>query len=261
MQLSARSYALTVSNTAAALNVEPPAEYLDELAHADEVAAVISGIAATTADDLHHAVIDAVSAGRDYRADENVTRLLVTSQIAASNIGQTARNRADNELRDTLAQHSDSILAGWSAALETHSDAMYAAAQAFPDMNLRDADKAIARGGAVMHHMHAVQAATKAWSAALAGHGALAAAARVSLSRHDALVYTAAPADELVYAIELARAERRDVSAWDLARAKVTLRLPTLGEYQKRVARFEADREAEARDYAARRQEAGFNTR
>jgi hypothetical protein len=118
MQLSAASFALTVARSAEKLNVELPDEYLDELAHADEVAAVVSGISATKVGELHNAVIDAVSAGRDYRTDQNVTRLFVASQIAASNIDQTARGRADNELRETLVEFADDILTGWADAVE-----------------------------------------------------------------------------------------------------------------------------------------------
>jgi hypothetical protein len=256
MQLSAASFALTVARSAEKLNVELPNEYLDELAHADEVAAVISGIAATTADELHNAVIDAVSAGRDYRTDENVTRLLVTRQIAASNIDQTARSRADNELRDTLVEFADVILTEWADALEPQTAALTAAAEAFPDLNLDNADAAVARGGDVMRHAHAVQVAGRAWTAAVEGFGALSAVARVSRSGQPALIYTPARAAEFAPAVEAARTKRTDISAQILVRHGVPLRLATLADYRERAATFEADRQAAELLETRRREEA-----
>ncbi|WP_155771489.1 aldehyde dehydrogenase [Mycobacterium asiaticum] len=239
---------MTVARAAEKLNVELPVEYLDELAHADEVAAVVSSISATGAGELHDAVIDAVSAGRDYRTDKNVSRLLVARQIAASNIEQTARTRADHELRETLTAFADIILTGWADALEPHTAALTVAADAFPDLDLHNADAAVARGGDAMGHAHAVQVADRAWSAAVVGFGALAAVARVSRSGQPALVYTPARAAEFALAVEAARTKRKDLTAFILAKHGVPLRLATLTEYRKRVDVFKQDREAAERD-------------
>jgi hypothetical protein len=59
----------------------------------------------------------------------------------------------------------------------------------------------------------------------------------------------------------MARDEHTDVDAWILARCGLSLRLATLGDFMARVATFDADVQAEHRDYAARRAEAGFETR
>jgi hypothetical protein len=256
MQLSAASFALTVARSAEKLNVELPDEYLDELAHADEVAAVVSGISATKVGELHNAVIDAVSAGRDYRTDQNVTRLFVASQIAASNIDQTARGRADNELRETLVEFADDILTGWADALEPQTAALAAAAEAFPGLDLNNADAAVERGGDFMRHAHAVQVAGRAWAAAVEGFGALATVARVSRSGQPALIYTPAPAAEFALAVEAARTEHTDISAQILSRHGVPLRLATLADYRQRAATFEADRQAAELLETRRREEA-----
>lgn len=56
----------------------------------------------------------------------------------------------------------------------------------------------------------------------------------------------------------MARTARTDIDAWLLARCGLDLRLATLGDFMARVATFNADREAEERDYAARAAAAGF---
>lgn len=255
MELSARSYATTVARSAEKLNVELPVEYLDELAHAEEVAAVVSSISATGASELHDAVIDAVSAGRDYRTDKNVARILVARQIAASNIEHTARTRADNELRATLVEFADVILTRWADALEPQTAALTAAAEAFPDLDLNNADAAVASGGDVMHHAHAVQVAGRAWTAAVEGFGALSAVARVDRSGHQALIYTPARAAEFALAVEAAHTNRTDLTAQILARHGVPLRLATLTDYRERAATFKADRQAEERHRAEAREQ------
>ncbi|WP_409371383.1 hypothetical protein, partial [Mycolicibacter algericus] len=99
MQISAASTALTIARSAKKLDVELPADYLDALAHAEEVAAVVATIYRSTPVALHHAVLDAISAGRDHTTDPLVLRHLVGQQIAASGIESTARARADSDLR------------------------------------------------------------------------------------------------------------------------------------------------------------------
>ncbi|BCO57893.1 aldehyde dehydrogenase [Mycobacterium intracellulare] len=242
MQISARGYQQIVHRTADVLGVELPAEYVDEIQHADEVAAAVAEIAATPAltARLHNSVIDAISEGRDYRTDKNVAQLLLAREIAASNISQTARTRAESELRETLIEHSQRILESWSAALSAHTDALTAAAEA--GLKIADSASVISKGGDDMRLLHDAQIAVTAWSAARTGFEALATIGGVTLAGPVPLIYTAAPSDEWAPAVEAARAQRRDVSAWDLARHRTALALPTLTEYQGRLATFQADR-------------------
>lgn len=255
MQISARGYQQIVHRTADVLGVGLPAEYVDEIHHADEVAAAIAEIAATPAltAALHNAVIDAISEGRDYRTDKNVAQLLLARELAASNISQTARTRAESELRETLVEHSQRILASWSDALTEHSAALSAAAEA--GLNLGNASDVVAKGGDDMRLLHAAQIAVTAWSAARTGFEAIATVTGVNLAGPIALIYTAAPPDEWAPAVEAARAQRRDISAWDLARHRTALALPTLTEYQGRLATFQADRRQRQQEEEKRREE------
>lgn len=256
MQVSARGYQQIVHKTADVLGVELPSEYIREIQHADEVAAAIAEIAVTPAltAALHNAVIDAISEGRDYRTDKRVQQLLTSRELAASNIAQTARIREESELRETLVEHADAILKSWSAALTEHSAALSDAAAA--GLKLGNAAAVITQGGDNMRLLHAAQAGVAAWSATRAGFEALATVAGVNLAGPAPLIYTAASYDEWAPAVEAARAQHRDVSAWDLAARKQTaLALPTLTEYQRRLAAFQADRRRQRQEEEKQREE------
>ncbi|OBF65859.1 hypothetical protein A5753_00750 [Mycobacterium sp. 852002-51971_SCH5477799-a] len=260
MQISARGYQQIVHKTAQILSVELPSEYVDQIQHADEVAAAIAEIAATPAltAALHNAVIDAISEGRDYRTDKRIQQLLTSRELAASNISQTARTRAESELRETLVEHSQRILAGWSDALTEHSAALSAAAEA--GLNLGNTSAVVAKGGDDMRLLHDAQIAVTAWSAARAGFEALATVAGVNLAGPVPLIYTAAPSEEWVPAVEAAGAQRLDVSPWDLARRRIALALPTLAEYQGRLATFQADRRQRQQEEEKQRAERLVNS-
>ncbi len=111
-----------------------------------------------------------------------------------------------------------------------------------------------------MHHLHNAQIAVKAWAAAEHGFHALAAVSGVSINVPGTVALTPARLAELEPAYELARDERsREVGVWVLARCGIALQLATLNEFTRRATQFRADTEAEARDYAARANAAGFN--
>jgi hypothetical protein len=258
--ISPRARALTVTKAADTLGVPLPAAYNEQVAQAQAFTDAAAQIGAS-ADDLHAAVLAAIEAGRDYWTDQDVARLALDWQLSSQNIGERARARTDQLLAAALSDYADDLLAEWADALEPHTAALVAAAEANLDLN--NADAAVARGGEVMHHLHNAQVAVKAWAAAEHGFHTLRSVAGIGRGgRAGELVLTPARLADLQPAYELARTERTDdLDAWLLARCGIPLRLATLGDFTERVAIFEADREAEARAEAKRRQEAGFNTR
>ena len=209
---------------------------------------------------LHRAVLDAIQEGRDYLSDGGIQALALNAQLTDGNILAAARSRSEQLRFAALRDHADDILDGWADALDEHSAKLAAAADA--GVNLNDADGAVARGGAIMAHLHNAQVAVRAWTTATNGSYALAEVARVRAGADSATVLTPARLAELAPAYEIARDERaREVGVWILARCGLPLRLANLDEFKARAAQMKADAEAEARGLAARANAAGFNRR
>lgn len=236
--VSAKTHAATVARAADRLGVSLPDAYLEQVTQVDAFTAAVARINATT-EQLDAAVFDAIEAGRDYHSDKTVLRLALDRQLVASNIGDRARSRSVELVAAALADHADSILGGWSTALEPHSAALVAAAEA--GLDLGDDAAAIAKGGAVMQMLHDAQNAAVVWTEALRGFNALAATSGLRIAGYPVpLALTPARRADLP-AIEMDRNARTEPDAWDLARAGVTLRLATIGEFSARAAIFNAD--------------------
>jgi hypothetical protein len=256
LAISARTHAQTITNTVATLGVPLPTAYLEQVEEAEtftEAAKQTIG----KPEDLHRAVLDAIQDDRDYRADPKIQRMAFDCQLTSQNILAAARSRAEHLVLAALKDHADDILDGWSDALDEHSENLVAAAEA--GLKLGDAAGAVARGGAIMHHLHNAQIAIKAWAAAAHGFHTLAAVSGIK-NNVATVALTPARLAELKPAYEMARDERvREVDAWILSRCGIVLQLATLGEFTRRAAQLKADTEAEARDHAARANAAGFN--
>lgn len=255
MEISARAYALTIAKAADTLGVALPASYLEHVDQAEALSAAVAAITTTSPADLAIAALEALDAGRDYRTDETVQRLLLDRALAQSGIDHTARARANDQLWSTLADLADDILDGWAEALDPHTEALDAAAEAC--LNLDNPADVIAKGGENMQLMHNAQGAVTAWMHAVRGFNAFASLARTGYygPQEAPLILTPARRAELLPAYQLAREERTDVDAWVLARCGIQLELATLGEFRRRISAFETDRQAEARAEAEARQQ------
>ena len=251
-RVSARTHTKAVEKAADSLGVPLPAEYVEQVAQAQafaDAAAQING------NDLHAAVFDAIEAGTPYWSDTTVQRLALDHQLASHNIGIKVRTRADELCARALADHADDILEGWSDALDPHADALAAAADAVPNIDLRQGHEAATHGGDVLRHWAAARTALDAWNAAHQGFYALAAVAGITVHRTGHLALTPARRAELEPAETMARDGRSEVDAWIIARCGLPLELATLGEFMSRAAQFNADREAEDRAAEQQRME------
>ncbi|MFN3002343.1 aldehyde dehydrogenase [Mycolicibacterium wolinskyi] len=259
MRISAHTRAQAVTNAADTLHVALPPAYVEQFAEA-EAFIEASNQTVCQKESLHRAVLDAVQAGRDYHADPVIRVMALNAQLTEGNILAAARSRAEQLKLAALSDHAGDILDGWAGALDEHSAKLAAAAGA--GVNLNDAAGAVARGGAMMTHLHNAQVAVKAWTAAANGFYALAAVAGVRINADPVIVLTPARLADLAPAFELARDERaREVGVWVLARCGLPLRLANLDEFKERAAQMKADAQAEARNHAARANAAGFNRR
>jgi hypothetical protein len=259
--VSARAHAQTVRKTADTLDVPLPAQYLKQIEQAQAFADTAAQIGAS-AEELNAAVLTALERGEDYHTDE-IQRMLLDRMLASQNVDATARDRSNHRLATALADHADGILEDWARALDPHSAALTAAAEAVPDLNLDNGGDAVAHGGDVLTHWANAQTDVKAWTAAFDGFGALSAVAGISYSQQTMpLIYTPADAIKLAPAYETAREEHTtDLNAWTLARHRIPLRLATIGEFMERVARYEAQRQAAQLEYAKQRERHGFDGR
>lgn len=257
MQISARTRAQAVTNAADTLHVALPPAYLEQFAEAEAFAEAANQTVCQK-ETLHRVVLDAIQEGRDYLADPVIQRMALNAQLTSQNILASARSRSEQLMLAALADHADDILDGWADALDDHSAKLAAAAEA--GVNLNDAAGAVARGGAMMTHLHNAQVAMKAWTAAANGFYALAAVAGVRINADPVIVLTPASLADLAPAFEMARDERaREVGVWALSRCGLPLRLATLDEFKVRAAQMKADAQAEARNHAARANAAGFS--
>lgn len=259
MRISAHTRAQAVTNAADTLHVALPAGYLEQFAEAEAFTEAAKQTVCQK-ETLHRVVLDAIQEGRDYLSDRGIQAMALNAQLTDGNILAGARSRSEQLMLAALADHADDILDGWADALDEHSAHLAAAAEA--GLNLGDAAVAVARGGAIMTHLHNAQVAVKTWTAAANGFYALAAVAGVRINADSATVLTPARLAELAPAYEMARDERaREVSAWILARCGLPLRLATLDEFKVRAAQLKQDAQDEARGLAARANAAGFNRR
>lgn len=257
MQISARTRAQAVTNAADTLHVALPPAYVEQFAEAEAFAEAANQTVCQK-ETLHRVVLDAIQEGRDYLADPVIQRMALNAQLTSQNILASARSRSEQLMLAALADHADDILDAWADALDDHSAKLAAAAEA--GVNLNDAAGAVARGGAMMTHLHNAQVAMKAWTAAANGFYALAAVAGVRINADPVIVLTPASLADLAPAFEMARDERaREVGVWVLARCGLPLRLATLAEFKVRAAQMKADAQAEARNHAARANAAGFS--
>jgi hypothetical protein len=230
-----------------------PPEYLEQVAQAHTFAEKIAQIA-TTADDLITAVFTAIDEGRDYRSDPTVQRMALDHQLTSLNLGQTTERRLNHMLAAALTDWAGDILEGWADALEPHSAALVAAAEAGLSLTSLHASSVT-----TMRQLHDARIAVKAWTAAINGFYTLATVSGVRYAGPvSTLALTPASKADLEPAIKMARDARTDIDAWTLARCGIPLELATLDEFKSRAATFEHDRQAEERaETEARRQRVG----
>lgn len=251
-----RAYAHLVTRTAHTLGVPLPAAFTAQLDAANkliETAEAIPGPA-----QLQAAVLNALATGRDYHTDKEVGRLLIDGVLVSQlNIVGAARQRAESDYEDALVEHADTILTGWSDALEPHAKALAAAADTLPTTNLDDTQTIISRGAVAMHHWAAAQEAIKAFRTATEGFMALAMTNRITVTKRNPLILTAADHAALGEAEATAMRDGVPIDAWLLARHTVPLRLATLSEFMQRTASRDQQRREAARRFEEKRGEAG----
>ncbi|KQH76368.1 hypothetical protein AO501_09820 [Mycobacterium gordonae] len=228
MKISARFHATQVRNASKALDVALPSALVVKLDQADQIATTTETMLGTRGD-LNAAILDAIERGDDYHDDPLVRRYALDWQIAnfqGHGVQEAATERAMQRRRDALNAHANQVLAAWAAALKPHSANLAAAAAGLPNHRLDDAGAVIAAGLEAVELWQGAQRAVKAWGAATAGFVAFASAARVATDDYRWLIFTDA---------EVPSAGRH-VDAWSLACLGHALALPTLKEFQERVA-------------------------
>jgi hypothetical protein len=247
INVTARAYMQVVRTAAKTLGVPLPKPFTADLDRATALIAEAEAISAS-GEQLTAAVLTAIEAGRDYHADDNVGRLLLDHVLVSQNIGGAARDRTNHDIQVALVEHADTILSGWAEALDPHSAALAAAAQALPTADLDDAKAIAARGVEPMRHWANAQDALKKWQAATAGFGAIATAAHITFSDKHLIM---SPAD----AVTLTPVISKRADPWLLARHGIPLRLASLADYMERTASYEQQRHAAARRAHERHEE------
>ena len=159
MRISAHTRAQAVTNAADTLHVALPSAYVDQFAEAEAFVEAANQTVCRR-ESLHRAVLDAIQQGRDYLSDPVIRAMALNAQLTDGNILAAARSRTEQLKLAALSDHAGDILDGWADALDEHSAKLAAAADA--GVNLNDAAGAVARGGAIMSHLHNAQVAVRA---------------------------------------------------------------------------------------------------
>jgi hypothetical protein len=257
--VSTSTHGRTVTRTADTLGVPLPTGYIEQVADVDAFTAAVADITVTT-DQLQTAVLSAIENGKDYRTDKTVLRLALDRSLTAEDISAVARTRASQMLAAALTDWADEILDDWADALEPHSAALVAAA----DAGLSDLEQTagvIAKGGDNMDTLHHAQVAVSAWNAAVNGFCSLAIVSSVGFQGDvSVMIRTPARLTDLEPAFALARNEKTQVDVWTLTRCGVAMRLATLQQFMSRAAQFNADLQAEHRADDERRKQRVANS-
>lgn len=229
--MSSAGFVSNVRQSGRTLGVELPAAIGEQLAAAEDLVAKADEVAGSRAS-LVDAALDAIAAGKDYRADKTVTAGLLDSVLADLNIRAVARERADRGTADALVEQADNILASWSDALTPWSVKLVEAAQALPDDDLDNMAAIKSAGVDAYTHLGNAQHARKLWFAAVSGFLQIALAARIGVP-DKRLILTAADAGNI------------EPDPWLLARNAIPLEfVRSIGDFMERSTIREQRRQA-----------------
>jgi hypothetical protein len=235
-----RPNAALVINTITTTGVKVPA-VTDAYTRTTTLTTRVRNLAAP-ADALGVAVANAIEDDRDPSADPEVTRILVSTQIANAGIMGMVDDLAYSRFRQVCAEHADAIVKAWAKPFAAAAKNLTAAHQAIGHVDLADSDTIIRKGGAAVDAWSGAQAAVATINTITAGWLAL------------AMFTHGAPNDQRYPALRLAAVdyqtwearelERRKVTPWEAVLAGLTLTLPSFEQYAQRVATIEAGQRA-----------------
>jgi len=237
MNISERSTVNSVRNTYLQLGLNPPKELADALARLDKLNERARQLGALPAgDDLGNAVSAALLDDRDPAGDYDVQRILAAQALAAHHgLPDAVTAAAVDGIRNACATHLDDIVNDWRAPFDRAAADLAAAYQRIGNLDLDDTTTILAKGGDIAEVWATARTAAGTIDTVLNGWHALMMLMNVTLDpRHRALRLAA-------LGLEQYRSLPAKTSAWDLLRSGVTLNLPSLDEYRRRIANIERE--------------------
>lgn len=247
MIISPAALAANITTVADKLHCPLPAGFTAALAAGRELPRAADALGSVA--ELHAAALAALATGADPAADKDVQRYVVYRTLADSGLRQAAEQRAGDDIRRAIADHSDDIIAGWADAIRDDCEVLQAAAAELdlPDLSAAD-HTALRHRGQLNEWADASSAADRA-DLALRGCDAIMAALAIDSSKAHRPLLLAPDLSLAAFSDLTARA-----TAWDVARTAAPLRLASVGDYTAAVGRITAEQQALQRQREADRE-------
>lgn len=191
-------------------------------------------------DALMVAVVDALDANRDPASDPEVQRVHLAQQIGSSEgIGRGVGDIVAGQMLETFRKHADGIVKAWVQPFDQATKALAAAQDVLGPVPLEDTASIVAQGGNAAEVWGQAQGAAQVLASIQHAWGELARLTRLaSVDQHYPALSIASVDAETWEARNL---HSRKVSAWEALSEGLTLSLPTMVEYRRRIANLQRE--------------------
>jgi hypothetical protein len=191
-------------------------------------------------DALMVAVIAALDAGQDPAADADVQRAYLAQQIGSSEgIGRGVGDIVAGQMLDVFREHADPIVKAWTKPFDQAAKALAAAQDVLGPVPLTDTTSILALGGNAAEVWAQAQHAAQVLASIDQAWGELAGLTRLATieQHYPALRIASVDADTW----QTQNLHSRKVSAWEALSAGLSLSLPTMQEYRRRIAALQRE--------------------
>lgn len=238
MIISSSALAASISQTAAKIQTLLPAGFTAALTAGRGLPHAADALAGHL-DALHHAALNAITAGTDPAADPEVQRLAIYRALADSGLRQSADRRAGDDIRTAIADYADSIITSWGDAIADDLATLHTAAAELPVDALDKADHTALRRTGQLNLWADASNATDRADHVTRGVDAILTALAVNHSSHHRVLLLA-PDMELT---QFSAVQGRERSAWAVARTGCPLRLASLADFTAAIGRITAEQQ------------------
>lgn len=234
MNITDRVTTNTIKTTATTLGKPLPKAVTAAYDQAEKLASESLNLGST--DGLEQAVTAALLADREPATDPDV-QSIVTAQTLTANVmlPQTIAAAALERIAVACRENTSKILAGWTAAFDQAVNDMTKAHARIGDLSLDDTTSIMAKGNDIADVWASASTAVQTLDAVIAGWTSL-----VQLTRAAQIKPDHRPLRIAALTYDQWQELPAKLTVWDALRAGLTLSLPTLEEYRKRVAQIQA---------------------
>ena len=246
MIVSSSAMAANIAGVATKLKAELPPAYVAAVQAARSLRGNSDFTGATAK--LNAAAITALREGREPGADPLVQALAAEVTLAAAGLGAAVEQWVSDHVTERINEHADAILTTFAEAVRPDLEVLERAAPQLDQADLNNPDTVALRRAGLLDVWALASASAERGDLAISGLRYILRAVHVGFDGPAGNALLIAPdADVSTITAIGARSGRGTLSAWTAARCGAPLRLPTVTEYQRAVARFTAARQERER--------------